>query len=275
MSRAGSDVGSQVVLVTGASSGIGRATARLLTDRGYRVFGTSRRPAADTLDGFELLPLEVASDESVAACVRAVADRTGGRIDVLVNNAGTGILGAAEESTADEARTLFEVNFFGAVRVTNAALPLMRARRGGKIINMSSSGGVAAIPFAAYYCATKFALEAYSEALRNELLPLGIAVSVVGPGPVSTTAGDKAARAAHPVADYEPARSRAAADFVEAIRNGMDPGRVAETILDLVRSDPPGPRYPVGGQARAVGLLRRLLPVRAFQALVRWVVRPR
>jgi NAD(P)-dependent dehydrogenase (short-subunit alcohol dehydrogenase family) len=266
------DNGGPVVLITGASSGIGRATARLLAANGYRVFGTCRDPAARPPEPFPLLPLEVTSDESVAACVRRVAGETGGRIDVLVNNVGTGILGAAEESTAADARGLFEVNFFGAVRVTNAVLPLMRPRRAGRIVNMSSSGGTASIPFAAYYCATKFALEAYSEGLRNELLPLGIHVSVVAPGPVSTPAGDTAARAAHPVADYEPARSKAADDFVKAIRNGMDPDRVAEAILELLRSDNPAPRCPVGLQSRATGWVRRLLPVRAFQALTRWAV---
>ncbi|MBA4066400.1 MAG: hypothetical protein C0501_22335 [Isosphaera sp.] len=266
------DADHPVVLVTGATSGIGRATARLLASNGYRVFGTSRDPTSRPPEPFPLLPLEVASDESAAACVRRVADATGGRIDVLVNNVGTGILGAAEESTAAEVRALFEVNVLGAVRMTNAVLPLMRARRAGRILNMSSSGGTASIPFAAYYCATKFALEAYSEGLRNELLPLGIHVSVVAPGPVSTPAGDTAARAAHPVADYEPARSKAADEFVKAIRAGMDPATVAEAILDLVRSDAPAPRRPVGLQSHATGWARRLLPVRAFQALVRWAV---
>src|SRR5207244_3953277 len=125
-------------------------------------------PAGNAAHGYELLQLEVSSDESVAACVREVAERTGGRIDVLRNNAGTGILGAAEEVTPEEALRLFQVNFFGVMRVTNAVLPLMRARRSGKVINMSSSGGVAALPFAALYCATKFALEGYTEALRHE-----------------------------------------------------------------------------------------------------------
>ena len=129
----------KVVLVTGATSGIGRATAGLLASKGYRVFGTSRDPAGRSGDGFELLPLDVTSDASVAACVRAVAERTGGRIDVLHNNAGTGIIGAAEEITPEEGMRLFQVNFFGVMRMTNAVLPLMRARKAGTVINMSSS----------------------------------------------------------------------------------------------------------------------------------------
>ena len=262
----------EVVLVTGATSGIGRATARLLAARGYRVFGTGRRPQAESLDGFELLQLEVTSDESVAACVRTLTERTGGRIDVLVNNAGTGILGALEESSADQVRALFEVNVFGAVRVTNAVLPLMRARGAGKVLVMSSSGGEATVPFAGYYCATKHALEAYAEALRLELRSLGVTAAVVAPGPVSTPAGDTALRADRPLAAYEPTRSAATAEYVRAIRTGMDPDRVAETILQVVRARRPKPRYLVGAQSRAVSLLRRVLPRGLFETGVRRVV---
>ncbi|MFO0950745.1 MAG: SDR family NAD(P)-dependent oxidoreductase [Isosphaeraceae bacterium] len=263
-----------VVLITGATSGIGRATARLLAESGYRVFGTGRNPATSRLDGFDLLPLEVTDDVSVQSCVRAVVERTGGRIEVLINNVGTGILGAAEESTAAEVRDLFEVNVFGAVRMTNAVLPHMRARGNGRILVMSSSGGLAAVPFASYSCATKFSLEGYSEGLRLELLPMGILVSVIAPGPVSTTAGDKVPRSAHPVRDYEPARSKSVDQFVQAIHEGMDPERVARVVLKCLRSSNPAPRYPVGAQSRATGLLRRLLPTRSFQALTRWATRP-
>ena len=259
-----------VVLVTGATSGIGRATAGLLAAKGYRVLGTSRDPAGKTADGYELLPLEVSSDESVAACVASVAGRTGGRIDVLVNNAGTGILGAAEEVTTEEALRLFQVNIFGVERVTNAVHPLMRARRSGTIINMSSSGGVAAIPFAAFYCATKFALEGYTEALRHELRPLGIAAAVVAPGPVSTPAGDRAMRAEKVIGEYADRRGKADAMFTRSIREGMDPRRVAEAILRVVRSRWPRGRYAVGFQSRATGTARRLLPRTGFEAAVRW-----
>ena len=114
----------QSVLITGATSGIGRATAELLTSQGYRVFGTGRHPTAARLDGFQLLPLDVTMNESVTACVAEVKRQTGGQLDVLINNVGTGILGAAEESSAEQVRQLFEINFFGAVRMTNAVLPM-------------------------------------------------------------------------------------------------------------------------------------------------------
>jgi len=258
-----------VVLVTGATSGIGRATAELLASRGYRVFGTSRDPAGKAAQGFELVPLDVTSDESVAACVATVTWRTGGRVDVLVNNAGTGVLGAAEEVTPGEAIRLFQVNLFGVMRMTSAVLPLMRARRSGTVINLSSSGGLATAPFAGLYCATKHALEAYTAALRHELRPLGVAATVVAPGPVSTPAGDTAARAEKRIPEYAGRRAKADETYTRAIRGGMDPARVARAVLRVVRAKRPNARYPVGLQARATGAARALLPPSAFEAAVR------
>lgn len=263
---------SKVVLVTGATSGIGKATAELLSSRGNRVFGTSRDPRGKTGNGFELLQLDVTSDESVAACVKAVADQTGGQIDVLHNNAGTGIIGAAEEVTPEEGMRLFQINFFGVMRMTNAVLPFMRARRTGTVINMSSSGGVAALPFAALYCATKFALEGYTEALRHELRPFNVAAVVVAPGPVSTPAGDTAMRAERHIPEYADRRKKADDLAVRGIRSGMDPKRVADTILKVVNADWPSPRYPVGLQSRATNLAHGLLPSGTFEAAVRWGV---
>jgi short-subunit dehydrogenase len=261
-----------VVLISGATSGIGKATAEVLAANGYRVFGTSRDPAGKEARGYELVRLDVTSDASVSGCVAEVTGRTGGRIDVLVNNAGTGVLGAAEEVTPGEAVRLFQVNLFGVMRMTSAVLPLMRARRSGTVINMSSSGGLASVPFAGLYCAAKHALEAYTAALRHELRPLGVAATVVAPGPVSTPAGDTAARAAIGIRDYAERRARADDLYTRTIRGGMDPARVARTILRVVRTKRPRPRYPVGLQARATGVARGLLPPSAFEAAVRWAV---
>ncbi len=259
-----------VVLITGATSGIGKASAELLAASGYRVFGTSRDPTGKQPSGFELMQVDVTSDASVAACVAEIAVRTGDRIDVLVNNAGTGVLGAAEEVSADEAAALFQVNLFGVMRMTSAVLPLMRARRSGTIINMGSSGGIASLPFAGLYCATKHALEAYTAALRHELRPLGLAATVVAPGPVSTPAGDSAARAAATIPDYAERRARADFLYTRSIHKGMDPFRVAQTILRVVRTRKPRPRYPVGVQARSTGIARSLLSPSAFEAVVKW-----
>src|SRR5437870_2333394 len=158
---------SQTVLVTGASSGIGQAIAQLLTERGFNVYGTSRKPTG------KLIPLDVRSDDSVRACIDRV-----GPIDVLVNNAGYSLMSAAEETSIDEAKAQLETNFFGAVRMVNAVLPAMRKAGAGKIINIGSLAGITAIPFSAFYTASKFAIDGYSEALWHEVRPFGIHVTV-------------------------------------------------------------------------------------------------
>ena len=168
----------KTALVTGASSGIGEATAERLAMAGYKVYGTSRRAAKASQRSFELLPLDVTSDESVDAAVREVL-RLEGRIDLLVNNAGFGIApGAAEESSIEQARSIFETNFFGIVRMTRAVVPHMRRQRAGRIINIGSVLGFLPAPYAALYAATKHAVEGYSESLDHELRTRGIRVSV-------------------------------------------------------------------------------------------------
>ena len=257
-----------IALVTGASSGIGHACAKKLADAGYRVFGTSRKPDGPTLDNFEMLPLEVTSDESVAECVRTVADRAG-RIDLLLNNVGTGILGAAEESSAGQVDRLFQINVFGGVRMANAALPIMRAQGSGRIIVMGSSGGVASLPFAGYYCATKHALEAYVRALRLELRPLGLFASLIAPGPVATDAGEAAMKPDRPIEAYRADREKAAETFVKAIHDGIAPERVARVVLKAARAKRPKLRYGVGFSSWATSFMASVLPASWFEAGVR------
>jgi NAD(P)-dependent dehydrogenase (short-subunit alcohol dehydrogenase family) len=264
---------SLVVLITGASSGIGRATAGHLHESGYRVFGTCRNPQAETLDGFRLLPLEVTSEESVAACVRAVVEQTGGRIDAVVNNVGTGILGACEESSIGQVQRLFDINLFGAIRVTNAVLPILRAARRGRLLYMSSAGGVVSVPYAGYYCATKHALEAYVEALRLEIEGLGIFASIIAPGTVSTGAGDKALLADRPIEDYAPTRQQAAEEYVQAIREGMEPTNVAKTVHDVLRAANPQPRYTVGLQSWGASMMKAVLPAKMLESGIRRVAK--
>src|SRR6266542_2008131 len=180
---------SQTVLVTGASSGIGQATAQLLAQQGYTVFGTARKPAAAMSNGVTMVALDVRSDDSVRACVDRVLTQAGG-IDVLVNNAGYSLMGAAEETSVTEAKAQLETNFFGVVRMVNAVLPAMRKAHKGKVINIGSLAGITAIPFGAFYTASKFAIEGYTEALWHELRPLGINVSVIEPGFVHTKIGE-------------------------------------------------------------------------------------
>jgi short-subunit dehydrogenase len=167
-----------VALVTGASSGIGQATAKALARAGYSVFGTSRKAVAEGSDGIKMLICDVTDDASVAKMVAEVLKQAG-RIDLLVNNAGIGLLGGAEESSTAQARALFDVNVFGITRVTNAVLPTMRSQRKGRIVNLSSILGLIPSPHNALYASTKHAVEGYSESLDHELRTFGIRVVVV------------------------------------------------------------------------------------------------
>ena len=168
-----------IALVTGASSGIGKATAERLATAGYKVYGTSRRGAQAGQRAFAMLPLDVTRDDSVEAAVNELM-RLEGRIDLLVNNAGFGVApAAAEESSIEQARSIFETNFFGIIRMTRAVVPYMRKRRGGRIINIGSVLGFLPMPYMAVYAATKHAIEGYSESLDHELRTRGVRVLVV------------------------------------------------------------------------------------------------
>src|SRR5688572_8040299 len=175
-----------IALVTGASSGIGQATAERLAKAGYTVYGTSRRGTSVGARSFHMLPLDVTSDASVDAAVGEVMRREG-RIDLLVNNAGFGVApGGAEESSIEQARLIFDTNFFGIVRMTRAVVPHMRRQGSGRIINMGSVLGFLPMPYMALYSATKHAVAGYSESLDQELRTLGIRVSVVEPAYINT-----------------------------------------------------------------------------------------
>src|SRR5204862_208425 len=233
---------SQTILVTGASSGIGQATARLLAERGFKVFGTARKPESAQSQGVTMLALDVRSDESVRACVAQVMAKAG-RLDVLVNNAGYAIMGAAEETSLDEARAQFETNFFGIVRMVNAVLPGMRAAGAGKIINVSSLAGNTAIPYSAFYSASKFALEGYSESLWYEVQPLGISGRLVEPGFVNTPIGEASPEAERKLAAYRATRTSMLAKFGQSLAGGIPPEHVARRVLQIVGSKSPALRY--------------------------------
>ena len=254
----------RVVLITGASSGVGRSTARLLSQNSYKVFGTSRNPtAAQELPDVELLPLDVRSDESVAACVKSAIDAEG-RIDVLVNNAAYELAGALEETSMEEVRAQFETNLFGVVRMVTAILPFMRRRADGQIINVSSLAGVSSIPFMGIYSASKFALEGYTEALRMEVGPLGIRVSMTEASFLKTAMTDHRQVSAAQLEEYRPFRQRA----FDAIRahEGKAPGPelVSQVILQILGSRKPRLRYRIG-QAKVATRLQRFLPEWAYE----------
>lgn len=255
----------RVVLVTGASSGVGEATAQLMSRHGFTVFGTSRNPASpDGLSGVEMLALDVRSDDSVRACVDAVVGRAG-RIDVLINNAGFELAGALEELTLDEARAQFETNFFGVVRMVKAVLPLMRQQRRGRIINVGSLSGVAAVPFLGIYTASKCALEGYTEALRHEVKPFNVHVSLTEAGFLKTPMMHRRQAGAHQIADYSPWRERALEAIGAAERKGPGPDVVAATLLKIATSPAPRLRYLIGRQSKTVAQLRKFLPARLFE----------
>ena len=170
----------KTAIVTGASSGIGRASAEALVQAGFTVFGTSRRGGGESAGGVTMLACDVTEDGSVAAMVSTVLSKTG-RIDLLVNNAGIGMLGGAEESSVSQVQALFDVNLFGVVRTTNAVLPPMRRQGQGRIVNMGSILGLVPAPYSAHYSAVKHALEGYSESLDHEVRAFNIPVSVVEP----------------------------------------------------------------------------------------------
>jgi len=259
----------RTVLITGASSGLGLATASLLTGRGFKVLGTSRNPPTDEANDFEMLQLDVNSDESVNACIQALVRKTG-RIDVLVNNAGYGLHGAIEETSISEARSQFETNFFGAVRMVKAALPIMRQQGRGQIINVSSVAGLIASPFEAFYCASKHAIEGYTEALRHEVKRFNIKVSMVEPGFFRTNIGSASisSGAAGSTRDYSEMYQRFLSVAKEHIQNGDDPKLVAETVLRIIESDSPRIRYVVGRE-RWIPRIKRIVPESMFESMAR------
>ncbi|MEO6854044.1 MAG: SDR family NAD(P)-dependent oxidoreductase, partial [Rhodoferax sp.] len=187
-----------IALVTGASSGIGLVTAQSLAQAGYRVFGTSRKAVASR-SGITMLVCDVTDEVSVKTLVDEVVKQAG-RIDLVVNNAGVGLLGGAEESSIGQAQRLFDVNVFGVARVINAVLPIMRAQKGGRIINMSSILGLIPSPFNAFYASTKHAIEGYTESLDHEVRRFGIRVVLVQPGVTRTAFEENLTRADHPMA---------------------------------------------------------------------------
>jgi NAD(P)-dependent dehydrogenase (short-subunit alcohol dehydrogenase family) len=257
----------RVVLITGASSGVGQSTARLLSRRGFAVFGTSRSPSTG-VPGIEMLPLDVRIDDSVRACVETVVNRNG-RLDVLINNAGYELAGAVEELSSEEVKAQFETNFFGVIRMVNAVLPLMRQQTRGHIINVSSLTGLTAIPFLGIYSASKFALEGYTEALRQEVKPFNIQVSLTEAGFLRTPMMNHLQVAARRMTVYDAWRQRALNAIRAAEEKAPGPDVVADTLLEIISSSSPRLRYLIGPQAKSVARLRRFLPAAMFEQGVR------
>ena len=261
------------VLVTGASSGIGLATAHQLLDRGWRVFAAARRQeamAALKRRGAEVLPLDLADAGSRQQLADAIHAEVGA-LHALVNNAGFGDVGPVETMGLERARAMFEVNVFGLVGLTQLVLPPMRERRRGRIVNLSSIAGRFVTPGAGWYGASKHALEGISDALRLELHQFGVQVVLVEPGLIRT--GFEAASADAMAAEgrdavWGPMMRQVAAGWAEGFRKGSEPEVVARTIVTALEASDPQPRYRCGRESEAV-LVQRLMPTRFWDALVR------
>jgi short-subunit dehydrogenase len=260
--------GRRVAIVTGASTGIGQASARALHAAGYHVFGTYRRAPATPSTDIEVLICDVTRDESVEVAVREVLTKTG-RIDVLVNNAGVGLFAGAEESSLHQAKSIFDVNLFGVIRMTNAVLPTMRRQRRGRIVNISSIMGLIPAPYSALYAASKHALEGYSESLDHEVRGSGVRVVLVEPAYTQTSFESNLIKADRPLDEYAQARSNAEDVILNAMKTADSPDLVAHVVLKASTIENPRRRYTAGRMAGQVSLLRRFVPETAFDKSLR------
>ncbi len=258
----------RVMLITGASSGIGKASAAHLAQRGWRVFGTSRTPPPvlprpDWQGRLTMLPLDVTDAASITAAVGTVLERAG-RLDAVVNNAGVGLFGPLEEVPLEEVRAHFEVNVFGLLRVCQETLPVLRRQGGGYIINIGSLAGQVALPFQGVYSAAKFAVEGLTEALRMEAHPFGVHVVLVEPGDVATPFTANRRRVGGGLGSPYAREAREALAVAESDeQNGISPWLVARLLARLLEHPRPRLRYTVAGwEQRLVPLLRRWLPDR-------------
>jgi short-subunit dehydrogenase len=259
----------KVALVTGASSGIGEATAARLAQAGYKVYGTSRRGAQVRHQAFEMLALDVTRDESVEAAVSELMLREG-TIDLLVNNAGFGVAPAgAEESSIEQARAIFETNFFGLVRMTRAVVPHMRRQGNGRIVNIGSVLGFLPMPYGALYAATKHAVAGYSESLDHELRTRGIRVSVIEPAYTKTPFDANFMEPDAKLDAYHEARAGVTRRVNEVMATAEQPGVVAETVLEAASAARPKLRYAAGKLAKRLRLLRRFAPASLVDAGLR------
>ncbi len=255
-----------VALVTGGSAGIGWATCDALTARGWTAVGASRRATADA--GWEAVAMDVTDEASVDAAVAEVIARHG-RIDAVVAGAGDGVAGPAETTPLAEARAQLDTNFWGAVHVVRSVLPTMREQGAGRIVAVSSIGGIMGLPFQSFYSASKFALEGWAEALAWEVAPFGIAVTLVEPGNVATEFTDRR-RTTGLHAAYRNAATRAIDTMAADERAGITPDAAARAVVEVLTARRPPRRTSVGrADERVATVAKRLLPARAFEAAAR------
>jgi short-subunit dehydrogenase len=258
----------RTAIVTGASSGIGYATSEGLARAGFRVFGTSRKIASDGPKGVTMLACDVTDEASVSALVADVVSRAG-KIDLLVNNAGIGMFGGAEESSIAQSQALFNVNVFGVMRMTNAVLPVMKRQGGGRILNIGSILGVIPAPYSAHYSAAKHAIEGYSESLDHEVRAFNVRVSVIEPAYVRTVFDQNGMEPDQQKAEYDQARATVAALLRDVMPKADLPDVIVKVIIKAVNDQVPRRRYTAGNAARMVSLLRRFATAGVFDKTLR------
>lgn len=259
----------KVIVITGASSGFGKATAELLSAKGYKVYGLCRRPI--THDSITYMQSDVRNPENIASTIAQIVDKEG-HIDVLINNAGMGIGGSLELATQEEIKVQMETNFMGCVNLCQKVLPYMRKQGHGKIVNLSSIGGVMGLPYQGFYSASKFAIEGFSEALSAEVRRFGISVSMVEPGDFATnfTASRKNSEATASDPVYGPIFKRSLSIIEKEENGGLKPEKLAQTILHIVECRKPRLRYVVANlEQRLSVVLKRILPGNCFVNILR------
>jgi NAD(P)-dependent dehydrogenase (short-subunit alcohol dehydrogenase family) len=269
-------VPSKTVLVTGCSSGIGYATAELLAERGWNVYATARKPDVVSVleaKGAKVLPLDVTDEESMARAVQTVTDAEGA-VGVLINNAGYSQNGAIESVPMDDVRRQFETNVFGLIRMCQLVLPGMREQRWGKIVNLSSMGGRLTFPGGGLYHATKYAVEAISDALRFEVAGFGVDVILIEPGLIATSFSDTSVKGVPqegPYAEFNRKVAKATEDAYTGPMSklGGGPEVVANTIVKALEAKRPKARYPVTPSARLMMAQRRMTPDRVWDLMMR------
>ncbi len=259
---------SKVILITGASSGIGAVTANFLADKGCKVYGTSRHPKGDH-EMFELIQLDVLDIISIEKAVNSIIEKEG-RLDVLINNAGMGITGPIEETPTDEMRRAFETNFFGAIEVMKTVIPHMRKQKKGLIINVTSIGGYMGLPFRGIYSTTKGALEILTETLSMEVKQFNIKVTNVAPGDFATNiASGRYHTPVHQDSPYAPIYKKNLDLMDQHVDLGKDPILIAQQIFRIINDPNPKLHYKVGELIQKFSIvLKRILPDRLYEKLI-------
>ena len=259
----------EIILITGASSGIGKAIGEYLYHKGFTVYGTSRNPDRVTNSLFPLLALEVRDERSIREAVEKII-RISGRIDVLINNAGVGITGPLEEIPADEIRKNFETNLFGPIAVIKAVLPHMRAQKSGLVINITSIAGYMGLPYRSIYSASKGALELVTEALRMEVMPFNIRITNVAPGDFATNiAAGRYHAPLNPASDYAKTYEMILDEMNAHVDSGSNPSEMGEAIYKIINTREPKIHYKVGAFMQKFSIvLKRVLPDRVYEKML-------